>query len=329
MTDRASIFQGIQLGVESTHGTGVAADKQLLSLTCEPTIEMESSTFKPTGHKYPTIVVPNREWTSAKLGGPLTYGEIVYLLSSVLEVVTPARNIPSTGLSYTWTFNPAQAAADTVKTFTVEQGDSSRAHKFTYGLVTELGIAFSRNEITLDGAMIGQRLDDDITMTATPTAIEVVPVLPGQGNLYLSDTQAGLAGASALDRGFAFGFKIGNRFGPIWPIKSTATSFDGHVETEPSAECTLLMEADDTGMGLLTNMRAGSTKWARIQYLGDTIETIYKYKFQIDVPLKITKVNSLGDQDGIYAVEYTAVPAYDATWAKPFEVVVVNKVASL
>ena len=446
MTDRATIFQGIQLGVESTNGANAAADKQLLSLTLEPTIELETNTYKPTGHKYPTIVVPNKEWTSAKLGGPLTYGEIVYLLSSVLVTPTPARNIAvlvapaaptsalagdgagllsnglykykvtlvnaigeteasaanvgttvadktsngkialtaipvgatgttarkiyrteaagstykllttiadnttvvfadniadatlgaaapavntTQGVSFTWTFNPAQAAADTVTSFTVEQGDSTRAHKFNYGLLTDLGIDFSRAEITLDGTMIGQQLQDDITLTATPSAIEVVPVLPDDGNLYLADTQAGLAGASALDRGFSFSFKVGSRFGPIWPIKSAATSFDAHVETEPSVECSLMMEADDTGMGLLTQMRAGSTKWLRIKYVGATIESTYTYKFQIDIPLKVTKVASLGDSDGVYGIEYTMVPAYNAVWGHPFEVVVVNQVRAL
>jgi len=328
MTDRATIFQGIQLGVESTPGTGVAAGKQLLSLNLEPAIELETKTYRQVGQKFPTIVVPNKEWMSARLSGPVTYGELVYLLCGIVKSVSPTSHGTSP-ISYSWVFNPAQSAADTIKTFSIEQGNAVRAHKFYYGLITALNFSFSREAVELDGEMIAQRLQDAITMTATPTAVEVVPVLPTQGNLYLADTQAGLAGASALERGFNFTFNLGNRFAPIWPINTSYASFAGHVESEPTAEATLMLEADATGMGLLTQMRAGTTKWLRIKYEGATIESTYKYTLQLDVPLKISAVNSLGDQEGVYAVEYTAQAVYDATWAKPFEFTVINQVSAL
>jgi hypothetical protein len=62
-----------------------------------------------------------------------------------------------------------------------------------------LGKAFGVDAKLISREM-GKALQDGITMTATPTAITLVPVLPTQVSVYAADTQAGLAGAAELDR---------------------------------------------------------------------------------------------------------------------------------
>lgn len=60
MAGRATVAQVTQIGVESTPGTGVAANKLLASLEIT--------------------------------GGMMTYGEVVYPLSSILKAVTPTSD---------------------------------------------------------------------------------------------------------------------------------------------------------------------------------------------------------------------------------------------
>lgn len=233
------------------------------------------------------------------------------------------------GSSYTWTFSPAQSAADTVATYTVEQGSAVRAHQFMYGLVTALTLAFARDECNLSGSMIGQRLADGISMTEAPTAVALIPLLPTEVSVYLSATQAGLAGASAQDRAIKTELAIGGRFGPIWPLKAANTSWAAHVETEPAVTAKLLVEADAAGMALLTNMRAGSTHWLRIKAEGTTIESTHKYSLTIDMAVKVEKPNKFEDSDGLYAISWDLALVHDATWGKGLSISLVNTLADL
>ena len=327
MTEIASIFQTIQLGVESTSGSSVAANKKLLSMGVEPGVSAEITTFRPAGMKYSTLTALNKEWTEAGLTGYPTYSEIIYPLSSVL-CATSASSLGGSPAAYSWIFNPSAVAADTVKTFTIEQGDATRAHKFTYGLVTGLTFNFSRDENGIEGTMIGQAMTDDITMTATPTSIELIPVLPTQVTVYLDDTYAGLGG-TALTRPISVSWQIGDRFNPLWALNASYTSFAAIVEAEPLLQVVMKMEADAAGMGLLATMRTGATKFMRIEAVGETISGGNKYKLTIDTAVKVSDVAPFSDEDGVYAIEWTMVGVYDAAWGKVCNWTVINKQATL
>lgn len=195
MTERASIFQGVQVGVETVAGTAVAATKKLQSIGIEPAIKVDVQTFRPMGNKFKTVAALGKEWVSAKLSGALTYTEIVYLLSSILGYAAPAQQGGTT--AYKWTHAIDSSDPDVVKTFTVEQGGKVRAHKFTNGLVTALGLSFSRNGIEVSGEMIGKALSDDIHMSTNATytlTANATPPTSGTFTLtYSGQTTSGIA----------------------------------------------------------------------------------------------------------------------------------------
>lgn len=328
MPERSSLTQGVQMGVEATPGTNVAANKKFISIGAEPAVEMDPQRFKPMGSKYNTVVTPGKEWVTADLSGIGSYSELIWFLSSV--VVTPGAPTTVDTSGRVWTFVSAASAEDTVKTFTVEQGGVVRAHKFNYGLVTELELTINRDGIEVGGEMIGQRLSDNITLTVTPTTPPEVPMLPTDFDVFLDATSAAL-GTTKLLRVLEATITLGDRFGPVWPINSTLSSFAAHVETEPNAQVTLLMEADAEGMAQLTQMRGGSTKFLRIlgtspQLAGNTTE---KYKFQWDTAIKVAEVGDFSDEEGVYGIEWTFDMVYDGTWGKNFECKVTNKETAL
>jgi len=90
VAERTSITQVVQIAPEVTPGTGLAATKLMQSLMITPQIEMDVNNYRPSGFKYDTIVVPNKEWTSFKATGPATYGECVYPLAGILALPTPS-----------------------------------------------------------------------------------------------------------------------------------------------------------------------------------------------------------------------------------------------
>lgn len=326
MTDRASLHQGVQIGVETTPGTAVDANKKLLATTIEPSVQADIQTFRPMGGKFSTLAALGKEWSKANISGQLVYTDIVYLLASCMNYAAPAQQGATT--AYKWSFSPGQNDVDTIKTYTIEAGGSVRAHKIAYGLVTNIGYSISREKSEVKGEMIGQRLTDGITLTASPTELALQPVLPTEVDVFLDSASGGL-GTTKLLRVLSLDFELGDRFGPVWPIDSAQTSFAAHVETEPKATMKMLMEADSVGMGLLTPMRAGDKRFIRIKATGPTIATPYTYLFQHDICGIVSEVGEFSDQDGVYAIEWTFTMTHDATWGKSMNLEVNNTLSAL
>jgi len=321
MSEKASIFQTVQVGIETTPGTPVAASKKLLACSIVPSVKVEAEPFRAAGNKYSSLVSLNKEWTEAKLEGRLTYNEILYLLSSLLSKPTPT--LQGTG-TYKWVFSSDTAGEDAGKSLTVEQGDATTAWRSAGVRVAGLKFSFSRNEITMDGDAVGEPLETGITLTASPTSMTPRVVLPTQLSLVMEDKQADLATGTPITRGFSLEWSLLNKIGLVWPIGGDPFT----VETEPTLEAVLKLATDSVGMGLLTKMRTGSTKWFRLEAEGATIESTYKYTFRIDFPGIISDVGEFSDEDGVYLIEYTLTGVHDATWAKAFEITVINDVAA-
>lgn len=326
MAERSTISQVVQIGVESTSGTSVAASKRLQSLSIEPSINASVNRFRPQGSKYETVAALGKELVGAQVSGIATYDEIIYPLSSIL---TTGVHTTLPGGGDEWVFTPEVFDEDTPKTFTVEYGSSVRAHKFTYGMFTEFGIDINRDTVNLSGAMMGRRITDGITLTASPTSIPLVPMLPNTFDVYVDDTHAGI-GTTKLGRLLTCNWRMGNRSNPLWVIDSSQSSWVAHVETVPSLECSMLMEADAAGMAYLNTLRDGSTIFVRITCTGPEIPTTTDdYSFTLDMASKIVNTGGFSDQDGVYAIEWTITGTPDDDLGGALQATVVNSLAAL
>lgn len=324
MAEIATIFQLVQLGMEVTPGTPVAATKKLASLMIEPQIKSEIQKYRGTGYKFPAIASMAKEWVEADLSGPITYTEIVYLLASIMGSTTPTAGTTD----QSWIFNIDPDGADVPQTYTVEWGDATRALEFAYGLVNSLTLSFSRDACELSGTMLGKAITDAITMTGGTTDVALIPVIPTQVSVYFADTQAGLDGASALTRVVSAEWALSDRFNPAYFLDGS-TDWAAAVETEPTLGVKVKMEKDAAGMGLLTQMRAGSTKFVRIEGVGSIITGAIPYTLTIDTACKVTGEPSFSDEDGIQCIEWDMEGFYDPTWTKATTVGVINTQATL
>jgi hypothetical protein len=327
MAVRSSVFEGVQIGLEATSGGSVAANKQLGALSISPGIKADIAAFRPMGGKYNTLTALGKEWIEASLEGQLTYSELIYPLASLVGGGSSGGSMTG-GSMWNWNFTSAQNTGDTVNTFTVEQGSATRAAKFSYGLITGLSMNFTRNETTLSGSMIGQALVDGITMTSNPTSIELVPILASQVSVYLDDTGAGVGGTQLTTNPLSVSWELTDRFNPVWLLDASKTSFGSHVEIPPKLTVKLKLIADATAMALLTSMRAGTTKFMRINCVGATVGA-HTYLLNIDTAMKVMDVSEFSDEDGAFAIEWTFEGTYDSTWGKAFNIAVQNKQATL
>lgn len=326
-TERATISQIVQIGVETTPGTPVAATKRLQALGIEPSPNVDIQTFRPMGSKFQTIAQAGRDFVTAGLSGRATYNEIIYALSSVLKSTTPTT--PADAGAREWLFEPASYGVDVPKTFTVEHGDG-RGDRFAHGIVTDFEIGFSRDEITLGGTMLGKALEDPFTLTtAGITALAAVPIHPDDVSVYMDATSAGL-GTTKLLRVLEASFSITNRFGALWVLDRAQSSFVATVELEPTLQLGLTLEADAQGMGLLANARAGDTRFLRIECVGPLITSL-NHELRIDMAGKIAEVGDFSDQDGVYAVGFTFNGVHHDAWGtgKALSVLARNTVTTL
>lgn len=323
MGEKASVFQTVQIGVESTPGTPVSANKKLLATSIVPAVRTESDAFRALGNKYASFSVLNKEWSESTIEGKLTYNEILYLLSSLLSMPTPVQQ--GTTTAYKWTFVSDTDGEDAGKTLTIEQGDANSAWRAAGVRVSGLEFTFNRNEAGLSGSAIGEAIETGITMTAAPTSLTPKVVLPAHLNLYLADTQAGLGSASPVSRGFSLVWRLTDKVSLAWPIGQDPVT----VEVAPTLEAVLQLATDTVGLGLITTMRDGDTKWIRLKAVGDLIEDTYYQTFQLDFPAHVREVGEFSDQDGLYLVEYTLQGIHDSTWGKSFQIDVTTNLSTL
>ena len=324
MPERASVTQGVQMGVETTPGTSVAANKKFISIGVATGIKATSNIFRPAGQKFSSSAPIGKEWTESKIEGIGSYSELLWFLSSVFT--NPGAPVTQDTSARQWTFTPAASSEDSPKTFTVEQGGVVRAHKFTNGIVTDLEFKINRESFDVTGTMLGTAITDSITMTATPTTPPEVEILPKEVDFYLDPT-FGAFGTTKQTRVLELTLSMGSRYAPLWVINSAQNSFVATVEQVPKFELKVMQEADAQGMDDLVNFRANTTSFCRIACLSSVLAgaVSQKYALNVDMACKVADVSDFSDQDGVYAIEWTYEIVYDGAWAKAITAVLTNK----
>lgn len=332
MPELATVAQTVQIGKETTPGTGVAAGKllQYIGFALNPTVETVE--FRPAGSKANSTVLPAKDYTPFDISSDVgSYSEIVYLFSSLFKDVT-ATTVDTTGKQ--WLYEPNARAAETKARYTIEQGDSTRAGKATYGMVTGLELTFTREGagMSLSGAGVAQQYQDNIALTGSPTTVEEAPVLPMHINVYVNDT-FGAIGTTKLTRDFTAAWRCNDVAAPIWPLNSANASFASDVELPHLVELELTAMADTAGMAFLTQVRAGATKYIRLEAKSTVLagSATEFYKIWIDGAYKVREVGGFEDVEGAKCVAWNLGAVTDSTFsATAFQrITVVNKVAAL
>lgn len=324
---RATVFETYQIGNEdpSAKGTAVAATKRLLGIemNCEavtPTMDVEAA-----GAKSPVDVIRQKDSTRASFKGALCFNTIPYLLSSGLTLAEITAL--ETGV-HQFDFIPQVFGPDTLQTYTVMKGSAAAAEGFTFGQVNGMELSFSEKQAEMSGDMIGQRLVDAITMTASPTDIAISAVSPDTLDVYVADSVAGLA-AGHLGTCFMAKWGFKDRVKSRFTLNTSQTSFKDTVESKFNMTSQIVIEEDDTvAAAYMATLRARGKKYARIKMTGALIGATQFETIEITFPFKF-KGNKPGDNEGTYAGTFDLLPIYDASFGGIVEIRVVTALAAL
>jgi hypothetical protein len=337
VAERSSITQSVQIGVETVPGDAVACGKRLGSMGIALGVGADINPLRPTGTKYPVLQILGKEWAEGDIDGMAVYTELPYAFASVISspVVTAILDgVTPTGATK-WVFTSNTYADDTPKTFTIEQGSAFRAHRVANGIITEYNWEWSRDSVELGGSVLAKAIEDGITLTASPTMLPQVPVRPAELSVFIDSTAVGLGTTKQL-RTLKGESNIGDRYNPLWVVDAAQTSFAATVEGEPTIEFKITQMADAQSAANLAAMRAGTTRFLRLQGVGPQIFAPtaglplgVKHQVTYDVAGQVSDVSKFEDEDGVFAVEYTFTAVHDPTWGKAFQVEVITTTATL
>lgn len=330
MPELSTVAQTVQVGKETTPGTGVAAGKLLQYTSFELDPQIETVAFRPMGSKINSAVLPGKDFTNLTISGQGSYQELPYLLSSLLVDATPTT-VDTSGKQ--WLYEPTNRTENTKARYTIEQGSATRAGKVTFGAVNGLEVTFNRESgVQISGSGWAQNYSDNIALTGSPTTVTEAPMLPTHLNVYVNST-FGAIGTTKLTRDFNAIWRCNDIANQVWPINSANASFAADVEVVPTVQMELTAEADTAGMAFLTNIRAGSTVYVRLEAISTVLAGAASafYKVWFDMAGKVSSMGGFDDNDGVKVINWTIDGVTDSTFsATAFSrVTVVNTLAAL
>lgn len=334
MADLATLSRRLQLGVETTEGTVVPAIRRFPNMRITPSPQMNFQTYNSTGSKFLSSVVPGSEWTEGDYEGPVSFGEIVYPFSSLLNYVAP---VTVAGVS-TWTFTPNLNTTDTTKSFTMEIGNSAQADQVAGMFFNGITLTFSPDEASMKGSVMGYRLNPVASITsAGVTDVENFVANATRTQLYYASTFAGLSSGTLVTRAFNAELNIDGKYGTYRAMNAATTGYSGRQEKVPDATLTLTLGAEYSGTDFIEPITLADARAGAINYLRLKTDTTYNigasstaYSLTIDMACRVTAAYSLDSQDDVLKnVTWELSLAEDATSSKALSAVVTNATTAL
>lgn len=332
----SSVNQRLQFGAESTSalGTSVSASKLVECFDLVPGINADVSFYRPSGRKYDNTQEENTEWMEWTQGGNMDYNGAIYPLASIMGSVAPTAHGGS-ATAKDWTFTPPVTGSIVPQTYTIEQGDSVSARKSTYCIWTQWGYKGTRKDFSCSGKLMSQPITTGITLTASPTAVALSPMVSKHFNVYLDPT-SGALGSTLLTRVLSIEYSMDNVYGPLWVLNRSTVGWTAHVDMAPKCTFKMKLEADSTAIGYIaTYLQGGATAYVRVSGQGPQIASdgpsTVNATFQHDMALKFDKPDQFGDEQGVYAIQYNCTVVEDPSWSsgKAQTITVTNLIASL
>lgn len=328
MSIGSTALRKVQIGKESEHGNAVVATAMLVgkcSVEDDPKLVMpdDLELGRNVPHRFAKRVA---DMSKLKFEGPLSFEQILYwLLAGVQGGVTGSGSG-----EYTWTFSPSMVATNAHDSFTIETGDDVQAYKVAYVMASGLTIAGSldaETKLSVD-AFGKKKAAVSFAALAYPASFEIVPPA---WTVCIDDTGASL-GTNELATVLGFNLKLKTGLAPFKRLRD-GYDFGSHAETPFSIELDMTLQYTSdavTEYGYFSPAlgEEQTKRFVRLEVEGTTISSNPR-KITVDLCGVYTKFSPLGEKDGLDVVDVTLATVPDDTWAKVFEIVVVNDLGTL
>lgn len=324
-------LESLQVGLESTPGTAVAATRvePILAGTVREVIGREfpnetRGSFIPVYRDFPT----NRFVEISGVQVAPTFEGIAWWMNLFLKGgVTTGSTVHTSGKSYT--FSPT-AASDDLKTATFEAVCAAQNYQIPYVLGQRMELAWvADGPMTLTMDFLGQRMTAQ-AKTAALSAVDYEDII---GSKFVTYIDASTIGSTAVTNVFGGRFSVTNNWvqefvgdGNLYPR--------GAHRNKPEYSFQLDMYLDSAGVteyGVWRNEGPGTQRKIRTKVEGTAIASsspATNRTFQLD-HYGPWDTAELGDRDGKRTVQLTSRTKYDSSAGFPWQLYLESALASL
>lgn len=333
MAGRRSLRR-IQLGRESTAGTGVAAT----------TIFRGVGTIKDNFQVVPVsqdvgIIGGTDEVNNPMKGGglavsqtPATFEQFLHILEASVKTVTPAQD--GTGTDYIYTYPFPTTSGNTVKTYTIEGGDDTQEEEMTYCFVNDWTLSGNgRTAYQLQANWQGREVTPS-TFTGSLNLPAVNYMNFGMTKFYL-EALGGTFGTTLKSNTLR---SINLKYASGIQAKDTA---DGRLDfsfiqgTDYVCTGTMEFEHDSVATANKVDWRALTAR--KIQYkiegstgtFGTPGTTYSKPTCLIDLPIRWSNFEKIGEVNGNDIVQGSFMSKYNVTDAIAGSILVAVELATI
>lgn len=295
MAERAAVYERIQVGAESTAGTGVSAGKRLESTKLGPLRAIvHVQQVRGMGMQDLAAVAIGRSHSEADLNGELDYNDLAYWLAAHLVYAAPS--------SGTFTFAPDSLGPNTIKTLSIERGSSVRAEKIYYAVVQDLIMRFTLRECSLSGKIFGRTVQEGATLTSSPTQVPSTPVGVKDWKVSIGEA-VDASDIVELTRCKEAEFRSTGKWQPGFFATPSQDSYTAIVEAAGERMIRFLVERDSEGAAFMAGLSAGTQKYFKLAAARST------YVLNIECPCVITEAPP-EEQDDLACIAYVVKPKF-------------------
>lgn len=325
----------VQLGIESTKGTLLAATRLIRS---NATLAEEQDLYRsdyPQGYRANVGGAGSimRKGVTVEVETDLTAEEMLWpLLTGVKGAVTPT----GAGADKTWTFSPELTTGiPTIDTATVEllHSDGTTNHYYGecgYGMTSSFKIDWAVNQ----PAKLSWSMFARARQTGTPTG-SLVPYTTREilaSNLlavYKDTTWAGLGGTAVTGTTRSASIEVQTGFTPDYTLDArTDVDFTQHNVGRIMATLSIVQELNAAGAATFTNYRANDIVFIRLKSTGTVVGSGVKTA-QVDGAFRFTTPPAFSRDGDNVLVAYELESVLDATSTKTLEFVCINALTTV
>jgi hypothetical protein len=329
----------VQLGVEATHGTAVAADTLMAGAAIEPVnpdrtpafpedslgVRMRSSRLRIDQYLY-----------NAPLRIPEAYFQALPVLMSmgVKGGVTPTEQNASQA-DWLWAFTPSMTGSNAQDSSTIEVGDDTQAYEIEYCLFERVKLsgaiaqAGEMSAVGFEGDYFGRQVTPT-TFTGALSVPTMTDINAKLSRIYVDSTWAGRGTTEVTSLLRAWDLEILTGVHPKF-LGSANQYFDTHGESFFEVMLTLTFEGGTGADTEFDVFQAGTKQAVSIQLdSGVQIGSGDNHNFRLDVWGGYEHVTPLDSEDrgnNIHAGLFHAL--YDPTGAQGFDFQVTTNVAAI
>ena len=252
---------------------------------------------------------------------PASYEQLGYPLYAGID---GEAGTSSSGTLYLWTYIMSDTAAQNLRSYTLEVGDSEDVEEASYCLCRSFNLSGSVDEaVMLSSTWFGRSVTGGVSFTAGLTRASTEPLIFNTGKLYIDSNTAGTSQVSNSFRSFSLDVTTGAQ-----PIQTADGNlyFTFYKIVDPEVILTITAEhtSDWDSAGEKANWRNETDRIIRVQFNGSSGRRLHTDLFG-----KWTSFSSIEESDGNSVLTGTFKAHYSASAALGCKFVLANTLATM